>query len=417
MKILAVCARIPAAQKKGEQVLSFNRLTFLAKRHTVQVLCFAPDTKDVADKLALEALGITVHTVPWCVANALWIVMMSLFDSSKPLQCAFYTSNAFHRLFDNILRAFNPDAVYVTTVRPLGNISDSEKPLYIDMVDSMGLNFARRRDAARGLNRVLLAVEAERVKVFERKIAQKSNQSFVVSNIDRTYIGVDKVSVLPLGIDLRHFQRTHTFDQEPIVVFSGNMFYQPNVEAASWFVSCCWQAIKALVPEARLVIAGSNPAPRIRELAADSSITVTGRVESMAAVLNASRVAIAPMQSGSGMQFKVLEAMACAVPVVATTIGLGDIKAIANQDILIGDTPEAIVKLVVALLQDASKRVKVGEAGYRYVLANHQWDVINERFSRACGLDGLPQNTADQLHQIGTASGPASRNELFPITS
>lgn len=386
MKILTICARIPAINKNGDQLLSYHRLAFLAQKHAVQVLCFAPDNNDNSDKRALETLGITVHTVPWRLLDALWFGLMALLDSSVPLQCGFYTSHALRREFRKILQDFNPDAVYAVTVRPLCNIGASKRPLYVDLVDSMGLNFSRRRDATRGLKKALLAVESERVLEFERKIAQQASRSFVVSDLDRIYIGEDSVSVLPLGIDLSHFQQSHAFDQDAIVVFSGNMFYQPNVEAALWFVSCCWQAVKTLVPEARLVIAGSNPTPSIKALAVDSSITVTGRVESMAAVLNASQVAIAPMQSGSGMQFKVLEAMACAVPVVATTIGLGDIKAIANQDILIGDTPEAVVDLVVALLKDASKREKIGMAGNRFVLANHQWDVINERFSKACNL-------------------------------
>jgi len=386
MRILAVCPRIPATKKNGDQVLSYHRLAFLAKKHAVQVLCFAPENNDDSDKRALETLGITVHTVPWRLVDALWFGLVALFDSSVPFQCGFYTSHALRRKFQKILQDFNPDAVYAVTVRPLCNISASKKPLYVDLVDSMGLNFSRRRDAERGLKKAFLAVESTRVAAFERKVAQQATRSFVVSDLDRIYIGEDRISVLPLGIDLSHFQQNHAFDQDPIVVFSGNMFYQPNVEAALWFVTCCWQAVRTLVPEARLVIAGSNPTPSIKALALDSSITVTGRVESMAAVLNASQVAIAPMQSGSGMQFKVLEAMACAVPVVATTIGLGDIKAIANQDILIGDTPAAIVDLVVTLLKESSSRVEVGEAGYRYVLANHQWDVTNERFSRLCGL-------------------------------
>jgi glycosyltransferase involved in cell wall biosynthesis len=410
MKILAVCPRIPAAKKNGDQVLSYHRLAFLAQKHTVQVLCFAPDNNDNFDKIALEALGITVHTVQWRLLDALWFGILALLDSSVPLQCGFYTSHALRRKFRMILQDFNPDALYAVTVRPLFNISASKKSLYVDLVDSMGLNFSRRRDAARGLKKALLALESARVLEFERKVAQQATRSFVVSDLDRIYIGGDKVSVLPLGIDLSHFQQDHAFDQDPIIVFSGNMFYQPNVEAALWFVNYCWQSVKVQVPEARLVIAGSNPTPSIKELAEDSTITVTGRVDSMAVVLNASQVAIAPMQSGSGMQFKVLEAMACAVPVVATTIGLGDIKAIANQDILIGDTPEAIVELVVGLLRDPNKRVKVGEAGYRYVLANHQWNVINDRFSKACGLDGVSQITACQLRQIGTAHSPASKN-------
>lgn len=386
MKILAVCPRIPSAKKNGDQVLSYHRLVFLAKKHDVQVLCFAPDNNDGSDRRALEILGITVHTVPWRLVDALWFGFMALFDSSIPLQCGFFTSHGFRRAYHEMALKFDPDAVYAVTVRPLCNIGGSKRPIYVDLVDSMGLNFSRRRNSARGFKRALLAVESERVAAFERRVAQQATRSFVVSDLDRIYIGEDKVSVLPLGIDLSHFQKDHSFDQEAIIVFSGNMFYQPNVEAALWFVKYCWQAVKVLVPKARLVIAGSNPTPSIKELAIDDSITVTGRVESMAAVLNASQVAIAPMQSGSGMQFKVLEAMACAVPVVATTIGLGDIKAIPNQDILIGDTPQIIVDLVVGLLNNTSKRVKVGEAGYRYVLANHQWNVINERFAEGCGL-------------------------------
>ena len=387
MKVLVACPRIPAAQKKGDQVLSFHRVAYLAQKHSVQVLCFGRDENDLSDMRALEALGVAVHMVAWRKVDALRFGLGALLDRSVPIQCAFYASHEFRRAFDNILREFNPDAVYAVTVRIFSNISSSDKPLYVDMVDSMGLNFGRRRQAARGLKKTLLALEHERIRAFERKVAQKANRSFVVSELDRSYIGEDKVGVLPLGIDLSYFRREHAFEQKPIVVFSGNMNYQPNVEAVLWFVTCCWQAVKFLIPEARLVIAGSNPVPSVLALVADSSITVTGRVVSMAAVLNSSQVAVAPMQSGSGMQFKVLEAMACGLPVVTTTIGLGDIGATANEEILIGDTPEAITDLVVKLLSDASRRVKIGEAGFRYVVANHQWNGINERFSKECGFD------------------------------
>ena len=387
MKILVACPRIPAAQKKGDQVVSFHRVAYLAQNHSIQVLCFGRDENDLSDKRALEALGVAVHMVAWRKVDALWFGLGALLDRSVPFQCAFYGSHAFRRAFDNILREFNPDAVYAVTVRIFSNISSFEKPLYVDMVDSMGLNFGRRKQAARGLKKTFLTVEHERIQAFERKVAQMANRSFVVSELDRSYIGGDKVGVLPLGIDLSYFQRENAFAQKPIVVFSGNMNYQPNVEAVLWFVTFCWRAVKLSVPEARLVIAGSNPAPSVSALVVDSSITVTGRVVSMAAVLNASQVAVAPMQSGSGMQFKVLEAMACGVPVVATTIGLGDIGATVNEEILIGDTPEAITELVVVLLREASQRAKIGEAGFNYVVANHQWHSINNRFAKDCGFD------------------------------
>jgi glycosyltransferase involved in cell wall biosynthesis len=132
----------------------------------------------------------------------------------------------------------------------------------------------------------------------------------------------------------------------------------------------------------RLVIAGNNPRPEVIALRSDNKVTVTGRVASLAAVLNSSRVSIAPMQSGSGMQFKILEAMACGVPVIASTLGLGDIAAVDGQDIILADTPDSFTDAVISLLQSESLREKIGDAGLRYVQAHHSWDAINERFEQ-----------------------------------
>jgi glycosyltransferase involved in cell wall biosynthesis len=86
--------------------------------------------------------------------------------------------------------------------------------------------------------------------------------------------------------------------------------------------------------------------------------------------------------------------MACAVPVVATKIGIGDIRAVSNVEILVGSTPQEMVDHVIHLLREEGLREKLGDAGYRYVLKNHEWDRINEEFVNISGLSCGPNRVA-----------------------
>ncbi len=114
------------------------------------------------------------------------------------------------------------------------------------------------------------------------------------------------------------------------------------------------------IPNVRLIIAGNNPRPEVIALGSNKNVIVTGRVESLGVILNSSRVSIAPMQSGSGMQFKILEAMACGVPVVSTTMGLGDIAAIDGKEIILADTPDSFSNSVITLLKSSIYRQSIG---------------------------------------------------------
>lgn len=94
----------------------------------------------------------------------------------------------------------------------------------------------------------------------------------------------------------------------------------------------------------------------------------------MAETLNQASLAIAPMQSGSGMQFKILEAMACELPVVTTTLGLGSIKAQPGQEILVADSPESFADTVITLLQNPQLAKEIGQRARTFVIQNHSWE-------------------------------------------
>lgn len=390
MKILVISSRIPAAEKKGDQIVSFSRVMYLARTNQVELICFGNISvlEDNQAKQTLEAAGIVVHFVPWKPWVAFARMLQAIPDSSVPFQCAYFQSGEFQKVVEAVCHRFIPDALYCVMVRIFVNAAGFKERIYVDMVDSMGLNFSRRASVATGLKRWLLNLESRRVSAFEKQVARRSDRSFVVSRIDQQAIGVEKVDAIPLGVDMQRFKKEAGQMSGGIIAFTGNMGYQPNIEAVQWFAHNCWSEVKNLVPGVQLVIAGSSPAPSVVAFGEqDKQITVTGRVSSIAAILNMATVAVVPMQSGSGMQNKILEAMACGLPVVTTTLGLGDILARPGKDIVVVDSPMEFSQAVAGLLKSPHTAEDIGNNGLRYVHANHGWEALNRRFALACGID------------------------------
>jgi glycosyltransferase involved in cell wall biosynthesis len=263
----------------------------------------------------------------------------------------------------------------------LPNLDNIIAPVVLDLVDSMGLNFRRRAERSRALSRFFWEFEQARVAKYERKAVMRAVASFVVSALDQKEIGISGIQVLPLGVDSEIYSKGSQ-SADPIVVLTGNMAYRPNIEAALWMARKCWTVVRSRVKDAKFVIAGSRPSSALLSLVSDQSIHVTGRVESMSNLLQTAQVAVAPMQSGSGMQFKILEAMACGIPVVTTTLGLGDIKATAGKDLFVADTPDDFVEAILSLLDSVSLRERIGSSGYSFVRTYHTWDAINSEFER-----------------------------------
>jgi glycosyltransferase involved in cell wall biosynthesis len=389
MKILMIASRVPAAEKKGDQVVSFFRVIYLAKFHEVEVICFGDEGNldDLEARNVLVKAGIVVHFVRWKPSIALVHLLKAITNFHMPVQCAYFRSGEFQRVVKTVCNRFKPDVMYCVMIRIFANAASFEGRIYVDMVDSMGLNFARRASMATGLKHWLLTLEYRRVSAYENSVAQRVSRSFVVSRIDKNFIASDKVDAIPLGIDMQRFNKGKLRATGPVIAFTGNMSYQPNADAVLWFVKKCWVVVKDSVPGVRLLIVGNNPLPIVVALGMqDKTVVVMGRVPSVAFVLNTAMVAIAPMQSGSGMQFKILEAMACCVPIVTTTLGLGDISALPGQDLLVADSPAEFSEAVIGLLKSEVLAEEVGEHGMQYVQSNHSWDVLNERFAIACGI-------------------------------
>lgn len=155
--------------------------------------------------------------------------------------------------------------------------------------------------------------------------------------------------------------------QREKILFVAGFAHPPNVDAALWFVRDVFGFVLRAKPEARLVLAGSNPTEAVRALAGDR-IEVTGYLsdEALQDQYRTAGVAIVPLRFGAGVKGKVVEAMHHAVPLVTTSVGVQGLPG-ADQVAAVVDEPQAIAERIVQLMSDDERWQCGAEGGPQYV--------------------------------------------------
>ncbi|MBC8085151.1 MAG: glycosyltransferase, partial [Hymenobacter sp.] len=180
------------------------------------------------------------------------------------------------------------------------------------------------------------------------------------------------IHVVRNGIDTGFFQprpASATHD----LLFCGNMNYHPNVDAAGFLALEILPLVRRTHPAARLLIAGTSPAPRVLALASEA-VTVSGWVEDIRDAYAAARVFVAPMRVGTGLQNKLLEAMAMERPSVTTPLANNALHGRPGQDLLVGESAAELAAGISSLLDDAEAAARLGTRGRLFVREHYDWE-------------------------------------------
>ncbi|SRR6266540_2653878 len=184
-----------------------------------------------------------------------------------------------------------------------------------------------------------------------------------------------KVLVIPNGFDCSAVRPGTPRDEEPpVVLFTGDMGFLPNVDAALFLACRIFPEIRRVHPNAELRLVGRNPDPRLRNLSGSrSGITVTGAVEDMVPYLHAATVYVAPHFTGAGTRTKLLEAMAAGLAIVTTSIGIEGIEASHDQEVVIANDRSSLIAAILRLLGNPQERIRLGNAARRLMEERYDW--------------------------------------------
>jgi len=376
-RILIISPRFPYPPHKGDQLVVFNCIKYLSLKYDVDLISFYDEDIESRNFEKVNQYCKEIKVVKLNKINA-YIQILKSFFTDVPMQVAYFKSKKYQDILNNLLVKNKYELLLPFTLRMSQYVEHIDSKKYIHLIDSMYLNMKRRSDNESGLKKIIFQYEAKKVSIYEKKLIVKYDKSFVVSQIDKNVIDKynNKIEVFPNGVEVYNCSQKSVNENSLIIVFSGNMGYFPNQEAVIWFIENCWEKVLQLMPNAIFRIVGKNPSRKIKSMALQyNNIEVIGFVESVKEELCKANIAIAPMQSGSGMQNKILEAMAVKIPVITSTLGLGDIKAEIGKDILIADTPDEFVKQI-KYLSDNKHQQEIGNNGYNYVLEKHSWKSI-----------------------------------------
>jgi glycosyltransferase involved in cell wall biosynthesis len=204
----------------------------------------------------------------------------------------------------------------------------------------------------------------------------------IISVPDRNLIAhhrKEEIEIISNGVDTEYYKpiaNTKEFD----LLFTGNMGYPPNINSVEFLVNSILPLVIKDFPQIKVCIAGAKPSQKVLDLKGPN-VTVTGWVEDMREYYSRAKIFIAPMQIGTGLQNKLLEAMAMKVPCITSGLANSALNALEGKEILTGNSPEEYAQHITSLLKDDQKSKILGEEGYNFVLNKYKWQVINAKLN------------------------------------
>lgn len=400
MKVLFLSWWWPNPPDNGSKLRVYHLLRQLARRHEVTLLAFAEPGEATPERVAaLEGFCARVHHAPKVRFAPGRLRALAGFFHPWPRWLVDVYSDDMNRLVQAEARAGGYDLVIAsqTPTTPYALPLKGVKRLFEEVeVAVLRDQFEKQASA---LKRARYGLTWLKLVQYVRRARQAFDGCTVASpveaeNVARAAPGDRPLAVIPNGVDTAAYARDYGPPQPDTLIYPGALSYFANYDAAAWFAGEILPLVAAARPAVQLRITGSTQGVNLNGFPRRPQVRFTGYLDDITPTLAQSWACVTPLRVGGGTRLKILEAMACGVPVVSTTKGAEGLDVTPGRDILIADTPAAFAEAVLCLLGDAALRASLAAAGRHLVESQYDWSKVGDRLLRfvdaICRESGTP---------------------------
>ncbi|MBA4009587.1 MAG: glycosyl transferase family 1 [Erythrobacter sp.] len=384
--ILFLAHRVPFPPDRGDRIRSHHLLKALVRFGPVHVGCFGEG--DAAAERALAAVAASAHVAARTKPLPLAGVQAVL--SGKPVSITAFHSRPLERWVRQTIARESIEAIVVFSGQMGQYVPDDfAGPVVIDLCD---VDSAKFEAYAMAGERVWLnAREARLLAAEEERLGRRADATILISEAEaalyRSRLAAPasvNAQVIGNGIDAAFFDPAITTPHPapaegtgPHFVFTGQMDYRPNEQAALWVIEALLPRLRGRLPGAMFHVVGRNPTRALMALDGAPGVRVWGAVPDVRPFIAAADAVLAPLLIARGVQNKVLEAMAMARPVVLTPDAATGIAAEDGTHwIVCPPDPEAMAARIADLVADREAAARIGAAARDFVLCHHGWEAM-----------------------------------------
>lgn len=369
MKILMILPRFPYPLEKGDKLRAFNQIKILSKYHDVFLFCITSKKPTIK---AIQALTPHCNEICW-YRSGRFEILINIFHAvftRKPLQNSFFVFKNAKQKLQSFIDEIQPNHLFFQLVRMADYAEcNTDIPKTLDYQDAFSLGMLRRSEYAKFPLKQLYGAEYKRLKHAETKAFDKFDHKMIISESDQTQINHPKrgeILIVKNGIDLDFFKFDPNVQKSADLLFVGNLSYPPNVQAVTILFDEIMPKLRQKNPSVKLLIAGANP-PRKWFKYLSENIEISANPKDIRKAYYRAKIFVAPMMSGTGLQNKLLEAMAMKLPCITTPLANSGLGATPETNVLIAETADDFVKQIVRLQHDPNVYHHISEHAFNFV--------------------------------------------------